>query len=126
MKKPLFINSNEILLVMGRNELDSMAQSGPFYEENDIIDFINNVDNAVQIFRIEPTTNRCEDISEEIAEFHIKNHENMCFENEISHDFILNSDAYHDLLDEVAKKEYEDILYGTYEQQHRLRLSDVI
>ncbi|WP_455478709.1 hypothetical protein V3565_02295 [Bartonella sp. B10] len=111
---------------MGRDELDSMAQSGPFYEENDIIDFINNVDNAVQIFRIEPATNRCEDISEEVAEFHIKNHENLCFENEIFHDFILNSEAYHNLLDEVARQEYEDAMYGTYEVQHRLRLSDVI
>ncbi|WP_329957904.1 hypothetical protein [Bartonella sp. A05] len=75
MTKPLFINSDEILLVMGCDEIDSVAQSGPFYEEKDIINFIDNIDNAAQIFRIEPTANRCENISEEVAEFYLRESE---------------------------------------------------
>ncbi|MET3590505.1 hypothetical protein ABID23_001621, partial [Bartonella silvatica] len=77
MKKPVFINSDEILLVMCENEADNLAKSGPFLEEKDIIDCIDQTDNAVQILRIEPETNRCEDISEEVAECYLKQNEEM-------------------------------------------------
>ncbi|WP_455474692.1 hypothetical protein [Bartonella sp. B30(2025)] len=126
MKKPIFINSDEILLVMCRDELENIAQSGPFYEEKDIIKFIDNVENAVKIFRIEPTINRCENISEDIAELYINGHDIIYLENKTYHDFILESEAYHNFLDDIVKQEYEDALYGTYEQQHRLRFCDVI
>ncbi|WP_345117554.1 hypothetical protein [Bartonella jaculi] len=126
MNKPVFINSDEILLVMCENEVQNLAQAGPFYEEKDIIDFINEADNAVQILRVEPKTNRCEDISEDIAEFYIKEHEQKCFDGKIPHDFVKHSTAYSSFLDAIEQQRYEDENYGTYEEQNRLSLSDVI
>ncbi len=90
MNKPVFINSDEILLVMGENEEQNLAKSGTFFEEKDIIKFIDQADNAVQILRIEPTTNRCEDI----AEFYLKECEEQCFNRNIPHDFVTHSSAY--------------------------------
>ncbi|USP03378.1 hypothetical protein [Bartonella taylorii] len=126
MKKPVFINSDEILLVMCSDEIDNIAKSGPFYEEKDIINFIDEADNAVQIFRIEPETNRCEDISEDIAEFYLKEHEQKCFEGKIPHEFIERSAAYGHFLDDIKQREYDDAMYGPYEKQHRLRPCDVL
>ncbi len=126
VKKPVFINSDEILLVMCENEEQNLAKSGPFLEEKDIIKFIDQTDNAVQILRVEPTTNRCEDISEDIAEFYLKECEEQCFNGNIPHDFVKDSNAYGFFLEEIEQQRYEDETYGTYEQQNRLTLSDVI
>ncbi|WP_273760813.1 hypothetical protein [Bartonella sp. ML70XJBT.G] len=126
MKKPVFINSNEILLLMCENEAQNLAQAGPFYEEKDIIDFINEADNAVQIFRVEPATNRCEDISEEIAEFYVNENRERLNEHSKVHSFIRESEAFNQLLDDLAQEEYIDKVYGTYEEQNRLRPSDVL
>ncbi|WP_455466824.1 hypothetical protein [Bartonella sp. B39] len=126
MGKPIFINSDEILLVICENEVQNLAQSGPFYEENDIIDFIDEADNAVQIFRIEPAMNRCEDISEDIADFYLKEREQQCFDDIIPHDFIKHSAAYGFFLDDIKQQKYKDKMFGTYEQQHRLRPCDVL
>ncbi len=122
----MFINSDEILLVICENEEQNLAKSGPFLEEKDIIKFIDQTDNAVQILRIEPTTNRCEDISEDIAEFYLKECEEQCFNGNIPHDFVKDSNAYGFFLEEIEQQRYEDETYGTYEQQNRLTLSDVI
>ncbi|UNE54920.1 hypothetical protein [Bartonella machadoae] len=126
MNKPVFINPDEILLVMSSDDRDNIAQSGPFYEETDIIKFIDNSYNAVKILRVEPATNRCEDISEDIAEFYIKEREQQCFDGVINHDFIKNSAAYGFFLDDIKQLEYEDKMYGSYEKQHRLRFCDVL
>lgn len=124
--KPVFIKSDEILLVMCENEEQNLAKYGTFFEEKDIIKFIDQADNAVQILRIEPTTNRCEDISEDIAEFYLKECEEQCFNGNIPHEFIEQSAAYGFFLEEIEQQRYEDETYGTYEQQHRLTLWDVI
>lgn len=126
MKKPIFINSDEILLVMCENEAQNLAQAGPFYEEKDIINFIDEADNALKVMRIEPNNNRCEDISEDLAEFYLKEREEQCFNDVIPHDFVKHSAAYGFFLDNIRQREYEDAMYGTYEQQHRLRLCDVL
>ncbi|MET3559772.1 hypothetical protein ABID39_000449 [Bartonella japonica] len=126
MNKPVFINSDEILLVICENETQNLAKSGPFLEESDIIDFINEADNAVQIFRIEPATNRCEDISEDLAECYIQKYEQQCFDGIIPHEFVLRSAAYGFFLDDIKQREYEDKMYGSYEKQHRLRPCDVL
>ncbi len=94
VKKPVFINSDEILLVICENEEQNLAKSGPLLEEKDIINFIDQTDNAVQILRVEPTTNRCEDISEDIAECYLKECEEQCFNGNIPHDFVKDSNAY--------------------------------
>ncbi|QEE08651.1 acetyltransferase [Bartonella kosoyi] len=126
MEKPILINSNEILLVICEDEDQNLAKYGPFFEEKEVIKFIDHVDNAVEIFRIEPTNNRCEDISEDAAELYLKKYEEECFEGGITHDFVLHSSAYGVFLDDIKRCEYEDEMYGTYEQQHRLRPCDVL
>ncbi|WP_208438714.1 hypothetical protein, partial [Bartonella grahamii] len=103
MKKPVFINSDEILLVMCENEEQNLAKYGTFFEEKDIINFIDQADNAVQILRIEPTTNRCEDISEDVAEFYLKECEEQCFNGNIPHDFVTHSSAYGFFLDDIKQ-----------------------
>ncbi|WP_019223381.1 hypothetical protein [Bartonella rattaustraliani] len=125
MKNPVFINSDEILLAMCENGYGN-AQAGPLLEEKEILDFIDDCDNAIQILRIDRSTNRYDDISEEIAELYIEHNERLCFENKIPHDFVKHSDAYDEYLDDLKKQEYEDKTFGTYEQQNKLKLSDVI
>ncbi|WP_273760898.1 hypothetical protein, partial [Bartonella sp. ML70XJBT.G] len=88
MDKPVFITSKEILLVICEDETENLAKYGPFFEEKDIIDFINEADNAFQIFRVEPATNRCEDISEEIAEFYVNENRERLNEHSKVHSFI--------------------------------------
>nr|WP_275064953.1 MULTISPECIES: hypothetical protein [unclassified Bartonella] len=124
--KPVFINSDEILLVICEDETENLAKYGPFFEEKDIIDFINEADNAVQIFRVEPATNRCEDISEEIAQFYVNENRERLNEHSKVHSFIRESEAFNQLLDDLAQEEYIDKVYGTYEEQNRLRPSDVL
>ncbi len=126
VNKPVFINSDEILLVVCEDEEQNHAKYGTFLDEKEIIKFIDQVDNAVEIFRIEPTNNRCENISEDAAELYLKKYEEECFEGGIIHDFVLHSSAYGVFLDDIKRREYEDAMYGTYEQQHRLRPCDVL
>ncbi|WP_375678267.1 MULTISPECIES: hypothetical protein [unclassified Bartonella] len=111
MDKPILINSNEILLVAYDKD-QHIAESGPL--------------DAIQIFRINPSENNCEDISEEIAEAYVKENIEHLHEDSEVHDFVRESDVYQELLDEIADEKYNDEIYGTYEQQHRLRPCDVL
>ncbi|WP_175869140.1 hypothetical protein [Bartonella gabonensis] len=120
MNKPVLINSDEILLVhlvyFDRDE--HIAESGPL-DASQILSIIDGVDDVFKIFRINPSEKSCEDISEEIADAYVeKNIEHLDEESEV-HDFVRESDAYNDLLDDLAKQRYEDEMYGTYEEQNR-------
>ncbi|UNE55288.1 hypothetical protein [Bartonella machadoae] len=123
MDKPILINSNEILLVICDDE--HIGHSGPL-DESQVLEMIDEADDAIKIFRINPSENSCEDISEDIAESYLIEREEQCFYGIIPHDFILHSTAYGVFLDDIEQREYEDKMYGTYEEQHRLRLCDVI
>lgn len=123
MEKPILINSNEILLVVYDDQ--NIAESGPL-DASQVQEIIDEADDAIQILRVNPSENSCEDISEEIAEAYVeKNIEHLDEESEV-HYFIRESDAYNRLLDDLAQQKYEDEVYGTYEEQNRLRLSDVL
>ncbi|WP_455476595.1 hypothetical protein [Bartonella sp. B41] len=124
MEKPIFVNSDEILLVIYNGD-EHFAESGPFYDEFEILKVLYGTEGATKILRIDNSMKHCEDISEEIAEAYIRENDILqpC---EIEHPFVEESDAFDAFWDEVAKQEYEDTMYGTYEQQHRLRLCDVI
>ncbi|WP_375646229.1 hypothetical protein [Bartonella sp. AA56HLJMS] len=124
MENPILINSDEILLVVYDDD-QNIGRSGPL-DESQVLKIIDEADDAIQIFRINPSENNCEDISEEIAEVYIKeNIEHLHDESKV-HDFVRESDAYQELLDEIADEKYNDEIYGTYEQQHRLRPCDVL
>ncbi|WP_375681682.1 hypothetical protein [Bartonella sp. AP30XZML] len=124
MDKPILINSNEILLVVYDDD-QNIAESGPL-DASQVLKIIDEADDAIQIFRINPSENNCEDISEEIAEAYVKENIEHLHEESKVHDFVSESVAYHDLLSDLAKEKYNDEFYGTYEQQHRLRPCDVL
>ncbi|WP_375676917.1 hypothetical protein [Bartonella sp. AP88XZML] len=124
MDKPILINSDEILLV-SYDDNQNIGRSGPL-DASQILSIVAEVDDAIQIFRINPSENNCEDISEEIAEAYVKENIEHLHEESKVHDFVRESVAYHDLLSDLAKEKYNDEFYGTYEQQHRLRPCDVL
>ncbi|GAA5111923.1 hypothetical protein [Bartonella jaculi] len=124
MDKPILINSNEILLVVYGDD-QHIGEAGPL-DERQVLEIVDEADDAIQIFRINPSENSCEDISEDIAEAYIK--ENLEFLNEDSKvpPYIYESNVYNRLLDDLAEEKYNDAVYGTYEEQHRLRPCDVL
>ncbi|SSZ40202.1 Uncharacterised protein [Bartonella grahamii] len=124
MDKPILINSNEILLVAYDKD-QHIAESGPL-DASQVLKIIDEADDAIQIFRINPSENNCEDISEEIAEAYVKENIEHLHEDSKVHDFVRESVAYHDLLSDLADEKYNDEMFGTYEQQHRLRPCDVL
>ncbi|WP_375630454.1 MULTISPECIES: hypothetical protein [unclassified Bartonella] len=124
MENPILINSDEILLVVYDDD-QNIGRSGPL-DESQVLKIIDEADDAIQIFRINPSENNCEDISEEIAEAYVKENIEHLHEESKVHDFVLESDAYQELLDEIADEKYNDEIYGTYEEQNKLRLCDVI
>ncbi|VEJ44380.1 hypothetical protein [Bartonella vinsonii] len=124
MDKPILINSNEILLVVYDDD-QHIGQSGPL-DENQVLGIVDEADDAIQIFRINPSENSCEDISEEIAEVYIKQNIDFLDEDSKVDHYIYESNAYHRLLNDIADEKYNDKMYGTYEQQHRLRPCDVL
>ncbi|WP_375642644.1 MULTISPECIES: hypothetical protein [unclassified Bartonella] len=124
MENPILINSDEILLVV-YNDDQNIGRSGPL-DESQVLKIIDEADDAIQIFRINPSENNCEDISEEIAEAYVKENIEHLDEDSEVHDFVRESVAYHDLLSDLADEKYNDEMFGTYEQQHRLRPCDVL
>ncbi|GAA4666597.1 hypothetical protein [Bartonella pachyuromydis] len=123
MEKSILINSDEILLVVYDDE--HIAQSGPL-DASQVQEIIDEADDAIQILRVNPSEKSCEDISEEIAEAYVEDNIERLNEDSEVHYFIRESDAYNRLLDDLAQQKYEDEVYGTYEEQNRLRLSDVL
>ncbi|WP_375637865.1 MULTISPECIES: hypothetical protein [unclassified Bartonella] len=124
MDKPILINSDEILLVVYGDD-QNIGRSGPL-DKSQILSIVDEADDAIQIFRINPSEKNCEDISEEIAEAYVKENIERLDEDSEVHYFIRESDVYNRLLDEIADEKYNDEIYGTYEQQHRLRPCDVL
>ncbi|GAA4668022.1 hypothetical protein [Bartonella pachyuromydis] len=124
MEKPILINSNEILLVV-YDDVQHIAESGPL-DASQVQEIIDEADDAIQILRVNPSEKSCEDISEDIAEAYVEDNIERLNEDSEGHYFIRESDAYNRLLDDLVQQKYEDEVYGTYEEQNRLRLSDVI
>ncbi|WP_375618922.1 MULTISPECIES: hypothetical protein [unclassified Bartonella] len=124
MENPILINSDEILLVVYDDD-QNIGRSGPL-DESQVLKIIDEADDAIQIFRINPSENNCEDIFEEIADAYVEANIEHLHEDSEVHYFVRESNAYHDLLSELAEEKYNDEVYGTYEEQNKLRLCDVI
>ncbi|WP_375663048.1 hypothetical protein [Bartonella sp. CL266QHHD] len=124
MDKPILINSDEILLVVYGDD-QNIGRSGPL-DKSQILSIVDEADDAIQIFRINPSERNCEDISEEIEAPYVKENIEQLEDASEVHNFIRESDVYNRLLDEIADEKYNDEIYGTYEQQHRLRPCDVL
>lgn len=119
MDKQILIKSNEILLVVYDGD-HHIAQSGPLDEKQVLDIVIDEAYEVIEIFRVNPSEKSCEDISEEIAEAYVTKNIDDLDEDSKVHYFVRESDAYHDLLDEIAQLKYEDEMFGTYEHQHRV------
>ncbi|EJF94413.1 hypothetical protein LBE40_03235 [Bartonella taylorii] len=124
MDKPILINSDEILLVVYGDD-QHIGESGPL-DESQVLEIIDEADDTVKIFRVNPSEKSCEDISEEIAEVYVQENGWFLDQDRYVHPFIRESDAYEGLLNDLSDEKYNDEMFGTYEQQHRLRLCDVI
>ncbi|WP_254472930.1 hypothetical protein [Bartonella sp. B1098] len=124
MEKPILINSDEILLIYFDKD-QHIAEGGPL-DASQILSIVYGVDDVIQIFRINPSEKSCEDISEEMAEAYVKENIEHLYEERKVHYFIRESDIYNEILEEIAEEKYEDEMYGTYEQQHRLTPWDVL
>ncbi|WP_078719270.1 MULTISPECIES: hypothetical protein [unclassified Bartonella] len=123
MKDVSFVKEDEILVILCEDEIND-AYDGPI-EQEDILELIDKHDNVTRLLRLDLRSLHADDVSEQIAEFYMKTHDNYEDDEQI-HPFIFNSDIYHAYLDQKAAQEYEDNLYGSYEKQHRLRWSDVL
>ncbi len=86
MENPILINSDEILLVV-YNDDQNIGRSGPL-DESQVLKIIDEADDAIQIFRINPSEKNCEDISEEIAEAYVKENIERLYEDSEVHYFI--------------------------------------
>ncbi|UNF40877.1 hypothetical protein MNL09_01455 [Bartonella krasnovii] len=124
MEKPILINSNEILLVTYDDD-QNIGRSGPL-DASQILSIVDEGYDAIQIFRINPSEKSCEDISEEIADAYVEENIDHLYEESDVHYFIRESDIYNEILEEIAEEKYEDEMYGTYEEQHRLTPWDVL
>ncbi len=124
MKNIPFVKEDEILIVLCEEE-KSDAYEGPLDQIEEVLEIIEEYETVHRLLRLDLTTLHAEDVSEQLADFYIANHEIDEQDTQVQ-PFILNSDAYHACLEDKVARDYEDNLYGSYEKQHRLRPCDVL
>ncbi|WP_455480546.1 hypothetical protein V3564_05325 [Bartonella sp. B12(2025)] len=124
MKNIPFVKEDEMIIIFCEGE-KSDAYEGPLDQIEEVLELVEECENVQRLLRLDLTTLHAEDVSEQLADVYVANHE-IDEQNMQLHPFIFNSDAYHDYLDEKAARDYEDNLYGSYEKQHRLRPCDVL
>ncbi|WP_375641747.1 MULTISPECIES: hypothetical protein [unclassified Bartonella] len=124
MKNISFVKEDEIIIVLCEEENPSTYE-GPIDEIEEVLELIEECETVYRVLRLDLTTSHAEDVTEQIADFYVENHE-INEENTPLQPFVLNSEAYHACLNERAACDYEDNLYGSYEKQHRLRPCDVL
>ncbi|MCZ2203700.1 hypothetical protein [Bartonella sp. A05] len=124
MKNIPFIKEDEMLIILCEKE-NSDVYIGPIDQPEEILEFIEEYETVQRLLRLDLKTLHADDVSEQLADLYIDNNEIDKEDNQFQ-PFILNSDAYHICLNQQADREYENKLYGSYEEQHRLRPRDVL
>ncbi|WP_040298805.1 hypothetical protein [Bartonella sp. DB5-6] len=124
MKNIPFVKEDEILIFICEEE-KSDAYEGPLDQIEEVFELIEEYQTVQRLLRLDLITLHAEDVSEQLADFYVANHE-IDEQNTQLQPFILNSDAYHACLEDKVACDYEDNLYGSYEKQHRLRPCDVL
>lgn len=124
MKNVPFVKEDEILIILCEDEKGD-AYEGPFEQIEEVLEILEEYETVHRILRLDLTTLHAEDVSEQLADIYVINHE-IDEQNSQIQPFILNSEAYHIFLSENVARDYEDNLYGSYEKQHRLRPCDVL
>ncbi|WP_336278511.1 hypothetical protein [Bartonella sp. CB175] len=124
MKNIPFVKENEAIIILCDDE-NSHAYAGTIDQVEEVIEIIEEYETVQRILRLDLTTLYAEDVSEQLADVYIKEHE-IDEQSPQLQPFILNSDVYHVCLDKKIVHDYEDNVYGSYEKQHRLRPCDVL
>lgn len=124
MRDRPFVTEDEILVVLCCDESGDVCV-GPIEQAEDVLAFLEGDSSVQQLVRLNLKTLNAEDVSEQLADLYIENL--VLFEEDDPFPpYILESDAYHVYRDQKIARDYEDSLYGSYEQQHRLRPCDVL
>ncbi|EJF74295.1 hypothetical protein HWV54_02960 [Bartonella alsatica] len=124
MKNIPFVKEDEVIIILCEDE-KSDAYEGPLDQIEEVLELIEEYESVYRLLRLDLTTLRAEDVSEQLADIYIANHE-VDEQNRQLQPFIFNSDAYHAYLDKKVAHDHEDNFYGSYEKQHRLRPCDVL
>ncbi|MCZ2158703.1 hypothetical protein NPX99_05375 [Bartonella sp. 220] len=125
MKNIPFVKEDEIIIILCEDE-KSDAYEGPLEQIEEVLEIIEEYETVQRLLRLDLTTLHAEDVTEQLADVYVANHDEIDEENTHLQPFILNSDAYHVYLEEKVARDYEDNRYGSYEKQHRLRPCDVL
>ncbi|ENN89985.1 hypothetical protein [Bartonella bovis] len=124
MKDIPFVKEDEILIILGE-DADDDVYVGPIDCLEEVLDLMEQCDAVQRFLRLDLKTLHADDVSEQVAEIYMKCH--GLYEQEgYFHPFILDSDVYHEYLEDKATRVYQDNVYGSYEEQHRLRACDVL
>ncbi|ABM44489.1 hypothetical protein X471_00783 [Bartonella bacilliformis str. Heidi Mejia] len=119
-----FVKEDEILIILCDDE-EGDLYIGPIENSEEVLDLVDNREAVQRLLRLDLTTLHADDVSESVADIYVALSD-MAEKTESLQPFIVNSEAYHDYLEQQNKQAYHDTLYGSYEQQHRLRFSDVL
>ncbi|EJF91306.1 hypothetical protein [Bartonella melophagi] len=124
MKDIPFIKEDEILIILGE-DADDDVYVGPIDHLEEVLDLMEQCDAVQRFLRLDLKTLHADDVSEQVAEVYMKCHD-LDEQDDYFHPFILDSDVYHEYLEDKASRVYQDNVYGSYEEQHRLRPCDVL
>jgi len=127
MTRTHFIHPHERLIALS-------AKDGYSTIFDDIIDTVEEATALIgteaefvtKIIRLDALIPAAEDISEQIAESYINQHAAELHEESIIEPFIENSKAWDEHIAHLAQEAADDARFGTYEEQHRLRVQDVL
>jgi len=119
-----YITHNERLYVMGANEDYGMC--GEFKNVTQVLNFVDELKDVFKIIRYDMETNTGEDITEKVAYAYIERYCRDLDEDSDVPPYIANSEVWDEHLKALEAQLAEEARFGTYEEQHRLRLSDVI
>ncbi|RCL02133.1 MAG: hypothetical protein JSC189_000758 [Candidatus Tokpelaia sp. JSC189] len=103
-----------------------MGYGWPILSPEDVIEKISGTDGVMRIDRYDLISHMGEDITEEVAEAYIRYFGDKIDEDSDVDEWLLNSRAYEDHIEALEAEALEDSIYGSYEDQNRLRLSDVL
>ncbi|MEL6089539.1 MULTISPECIES: hypothetical protein [Bartonella] len=124
MKDIPFVKEDEILIILGE-DADDDVYVGPIDYLEEVLDLMEQCDAVQRFLRLDLRTLHADDVSEHVAEVYMKSHD-LDEQDGYFHPFILDSDVYHEYLEDKATRVYQDNVYGSYEEQHRLRPCDVL
>ncbi|WP_102830690.1 hypothetical protein [Bartonella bovis] len=124
MKDIPFVKEDEILIILGE-DADDDVYVGPIDCLEEVLDLMEQCDAVQRFLRLDLKTLHADDVSEQVAEIYMKCHD-LDEREGYFHPFILDSDVYHEYLEDKATRVYQDNVYGSYEEQHRLRACDVL